>query len=211
MIKTKGDLIFYLEADRFALGRKNKKPAFYDKIWRFQICLRKLEYHSNNITSPLSKILKKFYQYKKFQLSYELGFDIPINVFGAGLRINHFGYIVIHPSTRVGMWCDIHQGVNIGVNNSVEDQMKAPVIGDNVWIGPGAKIFGNINIGDRVQIGANSVVNRGIPSDITIAGIPAKKIKDIGTDASNITANRKIAEQFFQNNPRYQKYKYNVE
>ena len=55
------------------------------------------------------------------------------------------------------------------------------IIGDNVWIGPGAKIFGKIFIADNIAIGANSVVNRSFAEqNITIAGIPAKKIKDSG-------------------------------
>lgn len=53
---------------------------------------------------------------------------------------------------------------------------KAPVIGNNVWIGPGAKLFGDITIGDNVMIGANSVVTKSFPDNVRIAGIPAKII-----------------------------------
>ena len=54
-------------------------------------------------------------------------------------------------------------------------------IGENVWIGPGVKIFGKINIADGIMIGANSVVNKSFNEhDITIAGVPAKKIKNSG-------------------------------
>ena len=65
-------------------------------------------------------------------------------------------------------------GKNIGTNQ------QSPIIGNNVWIGPGARIYGNIKIGNNVVIGANSVVNKTFPSNITIAGIPAKKINDKG-------------------------------
>ena len=54
----------------------------------------------------------------------------------------------------------------------------APVIGDNVYIGPGAKIFGDITIGNNVSIGANAVVNRSFPDNVIIAGVPAKVIKN---------------------------------
>lgn len=59
----------------------------------------------------------------------------------------------------MGKFCDIHVGVNIGQNINPDD---VPIIGDNVWIGPGAKIFGKIIIADGVAIGANSVVNHDI-------------------------------------------------
>lgn len=91
------------------------------------------------------------------------------------MRINHFGLIVVNPKARIGEWCDIHQGVNIGQNIEAD---SVPTIGNNVWIGPGVKIFGKIMIGDNVMIGANSVVNSSFPSNIRIAGIPAKKISE---------------------------------
>lgn len=79
----------------------------------------------------------------------------------------------------LGAFCDIHQGVNIGQHGA--DQHDVPTIGDNVWIGPGAKIFGRITIASRCAIGANAVVNRSFTDeDISIAGIPAKKVGDKG-------------------------------
>ena len=113
-----------------------------------------------------------------YKLGMKLGFDIPINVFGPGLRINHHGLIVINPLCRIGAFCDIHQGVNIGTN---VEYGSVPQIGNNVYIGPGAKLFGKITIGDQVMIGANSVVNKSFPDNVTIAGIPAKIIKNEGS------------------------------
>ena len=58
---------------------------------------------------------------------------------------------------------------------------KAPCLGDNCWIGPGAKLFGGITIGNGVMIGAGSVVNKSFTeNNITIVGVPARKIKDTG-------------------------------
>lgn len=109
----------------------------------------------------------------------KLGWDIPINTFGPGLKINHYGLIVVNGNARIGAFCDIHQGVNIGQHGA--DQHDVPTIGDNVWIGPGAKIFGRITIASRCAIGANAVVNRSFTDeDISIAGIPAKKVGDKG-------------------------------
>ena len=61
----------------------------------------------------------------------------------------------------------------IGIHNN-----GVPMIGNNVYIGPGAKLFGPITIGDNVTIGANAVVNRDIPSNCVVAGVPAKIIKE---------------------------------
>lgn len=107
-----------------------------------------------------------------------LGFEIPINVFDYGLRINHYGYLVVNGGARIGKFCDIHQGVNIGQNI---EPGSVPTIGDNVWIGPGAKLFGKITIANRIMIGANAVVNKSfVEENITIAGVPARKVKDYG-------------------------------
>lgn len=105
----------------------------------------------------------------------KLGFSISANVFGPGLRINHSGLLVINANARIGKWCDIHQGVNIGSNDYKEGNeiiSCTPYIGDRCYIGPGAKIFGGINIGNDVQIGANAVINRDLPNDCIAVGNP---------------------------------------
>jgi serine O-acetyltransferase len=79
----------------------------------------------------------------------------------------------------VGANCRVHVCVNIG-SRAGTDHM-APVIGDNVYIGPGAMIFGSIRIADDIAIGANSVVNLSFEEPgITIAGAPARKVSDRG-------------------------------
>lgn len=108
-----------------------------------------------------------FFVFKR--LSYILGFTIHKNCFGPGLNIKHYGSVVVNPHTRIGKNCIIHSCVNIGETNG-----KAPVIGDNVYIGPGVKMFGNIRIGNNVTIGANAVVNKSFEQDnITLVGVPA--------------------------------------
>lgn len=123
-------------------------------------------------------LLGRYYYWRLIRLGYKLGLSIPPNVFGPGLRINHHGLIIVNPGAKVGAFCDIHQGVNIGTNF---DEGSVPEIGSNVWIGPGVKIFGKIKIADGIAIGANSVVNKSfLEPNITIAGVPAKRIKHQG-------------------------------
>jgi len=135
-----------------------------------------------------------------------LGFDIPVNVFGPGLRINHYGNIVVNARVKIGYWCDIHQGVNIGSNNSKNGGALVPEIGNNVWIGPGSKIFGDIVIADEVQIAANAVVNKNFESNTTIGGIPAKIISETGTAGVNVAASKIRMLHFMHKYPQYKKY-----
>lgn len=179
MINNKTDLKHYLKQDALALrivGRKRPK-LFGDYIWKFEILLRKTEYYHN--VSKKCKFLKIPYLFKKFRFarySLKLGFSIPLNVFEEGLSIAHYGNIVVNAAAKVGKNCRIHEGVNIGSTNGSD---KAPIIGNNVFIGTGAKIIGDISIADDTAIGANAVVVKTISeSGSTYGGIPAKKISN---------------------------------
>ena len=106
-------------------------------------------------------------------LSAKLGLTIPINVFGPGLGIMHRGTIVVTPNARIGANCKINADVQIGPGRNG----NAPTIGDNCYIGPGAKIFGDIILGNNIRIGANAVVNKSFPDDnLLLIGVPAKSV-----------------------------------
>lgn len=103
-----------------------------------------------------------------------LGFTVPPNTCGKGLNIHHKGYLVINENARIGDYCNIQQCVNIGQNHTKDD---VPVIGNNVYIGPGAKIFGKIYIADGCAIGAGSIVCKSFVNEkMTIVGNPAKEV-----------------------------------
>lgn len=174
MIQNKADLKRFLMMDKIALGVTKKHPSLIgDEVWKFEIVLRKHEYYSN---CKNKNLLRFFYGYLHHRYGIKLGFSIPCNTFEAGLRINHYGLIVVNSKAKIGEWCDIHQGVNIGTNTEKD---SVPIIGNNVWIGPGAKLFGNIKIGDNTMIGANTVVTKSFSEgNYRIAGIPAKVISD---------------------------------
>ncbi len=183
MIKNRDDLKMYLALDKQALSIERKRPRMMgeqDFIWRFQIVLRKYEYHLNQVGSSfagqLHRVCMWYYKIRHYQLGLRGGYCVPPNVFGPGLRINHTGLLVVSSKAKVGAFCDIHQGVNIGIGLD----MQAPQLGDNVWIGPGAKLFGGIEIGSDIMIGANSVVNKSFDSNVRIAGVPAKIISNDG-------------------------------
>jgi serine O-acetyltransferase len=125
---------------------------------------------------------------KAFSLIYHLlfklvqivaGIELPCEVdVGQNFIIDHFGGIVISGYAKFGDNCRIRNGVVVGLRH-VEDK-RAPIIGNNVDIGAGAKLLGPIRIGDNVLIGANAVVLCDVPNDSIAVGVPAV-IKRRGT------------------------------
>ena len=106
----------------------------------------------------------------------KLGFTIPINVAEKGLSIAHRGTIVLSESCHLGENCRLQEGVNLGATNG---SPKAPVLGNYVFVGTGAKLIGDISVADGVCIGANAVVVKSITEpNTTWAGVPARKISD---------------------------------
>ncbi|TKB65235.1 MAG: serine acetyltransferase [Nitrospira sp.] len=99
------------------------------------------------------------------------GISIPVQArIGKGFRIHHFGGIMIHPDAIVGEGCTLYHGVTLGDRGGWGG---APLIGNEVMIGAGAKVLGAIIIGDRSSIGANAVVVTSIPPDSMAVGVPA--------------------------------------
>jgi|GEM_PF-2308922 len=86
---------------------------------------------------------------------------------GPGLYIGHFGGINISSAATLGSHCFISQGVTVGVAGQGE-RRGAPRIGDNVYIAPGARLFGKITVGDNSKVGANCVVHKDIPAGATV-------------------------------------------
>ena len=102
------------------------------------------------------------------------GISIPVECrVGKGLRIHHFGGIIMHPSTAVGENCTLYHHVTIGDRGGYG---RSATIGNNVLIGAGAKIIGEISIGDNCKIGANAVVCQDVP-DNSIVHSPVCEIK----------------------------------
>lgn len=182
MILNKNDLKRYLMRDKIALGipknRRYPRPII-DSIWKYEIILRKYEYYLNKHQG----VWEIIFHIRLLRISEKLGISIPPNVFGPGLSIAHIGTIAVNDKAIVGENCRIHEGVTIGATNG---ERKAAVIGDNCFIGSGAKIIGSVKIVNNVAIGAGTVVVKDFPQNtITIAGVPAKIISHNGS-ASNL-------------------------
>ena len=104
------------------------------------------------------------------------GIELPVNAkVGGGLHLRHTNGVVVHPEAEVGMDCNLSQGVTIGIGGRGE-RRGVPRVGDRVYFGPGAKVFGPIVVGDDVAIGANSVVNRDVPPRAVAVGVPFRVV-----------------------------------
>lgn len=184
MISSKSELELFLESDRKALGIKKGgivqsfiEVFFPDEIWKFEKILRYTEYYHNvkSVQKWWYQLPYYIYRIKLRRQSIKLGFSIPINVCGKGLSIAHYGSIVISANAHIGDFCRIHTNVNIGASAG---KLMAPSIGNNVYIGPWAILFGEITITDNVTIGANATVNTScIEQHSVLAGTPAKIVK----------------------------------
>ena len=129
-------------------------------IRRYETKLRKTEYWYNcRRNTILGKLLCMYKTNSLKKYGYKLGYSIPINAIGPGLCLAHVGTIVINDNVKIGSNARIHVDVNIG--NS------APL--------------GKNHTNNNVRIGANAVVNKDIPEGVTVVGIPAHIISEIGS------------------------------
>ena len=154
-------------------SRKNYIKSFLLRehewyIYKFQKLLRKEE-------KAKLYLIKMYYRCRKNMLGRKLGFTIPAGTFDEDLHIWHFGNVVINGYARIGKGCILHGDNCIGNDGKSE---LCPVIGNNVDIGVGAKLLGDIVIADDIVIAAGAVVvSSFMETGITIGGVPAKRIK----------------------------------
>lgn len=184
MIKTKDDLNEYIAADNDWYQPKNWKTRLIDAITsssyrvlkKYLKLLRKTEYHLNNSAgSRWHTYLYWYYEGRKNRLGQKLGIEIYPNCFGKGLQLWHAGGIVVNPNARIGENCVLHGNVCIGNKGRAD---IVPVIGDNVDIGFGAVVVGEVYIADNTVIGANAFVNKSVnETGHLIAGVPARQIR----------------------------------
>jgi serine O-acetyltransferase len=119
---------------------------------------------------------------------------------GRGFFIDHGMGVVVGETAIIGDFVTLFQGVTLG-GTGKDRGKRHPTLGNHVVVGAGAKVLGNITIGDFVKIGANSVVLRSVPSNSTVIGIPGRIIKTIGDRVPEATMDHAnisdpIAERF---------------
>lgn len=134
--------------------------------------LRYTEYHMNTG----HKLRAAFYWARLFKLQNKYGMHIPINCFDKGLTIFHTSTHIINAKATIGKNCVLMPNTNI-VGDHIYDM--APVIGDNVTLGIGSTVVGNVSLADGITVGAGAVVTKSFyEPGIKIAGVPARKISE---------------------------------
>lgn len=173
MIQTREELKRVLSIEQNIYGKK----WYYDLpvmlterqiLYKHAKLLRKAEYTANT-----GSLLKYWYLTRLLRIQTRYGISIPLNVLGEGAEIVHLGSVIINGKAQIGKYARLHPGVCIGANHD-----KAPTIGDHVYIGPGAKVFGDIVLGDNIEVGANAVVTKSCDvNGAVLVGVPARIIK----------------------------------
>ena len=166
-------------------GQCNKKLIIKHLVltpgFKYTFFLRSCQYLANKNTKLIHpiyvifRIILHHYTYK-----YGISIDPETNI-GKGLYIGHFGSIIISSKAIIGKNCNISQNVTIGKSNRGKN-MGYPTIGENVYIGPGAKVIGAVHVGNNVAIGANCVVTQDIPDNSVVVGVPGRVISYQGSE-----------------------------
>lgn len=163
------ELCKQIREDWIAHGRDWTKPGFRAlAVQRFGVWRMTIE--PKIIRAPFSICYRALYRF----IRNIYGIDLPYTVqLGRRVIIEHQSGIIIHGNSIIGDDSIIRQGVTLG-NRYLERPLDAPKLGARVNVGAGAKILGNVTVGDDVNIGANAVVLSDIPAGHTAVGIPAK-------------------------------------
>lgn len=185
------EYIFLLRSDLYRYAGNSNLYRFlfnfiFEPGFKYTFWMRTCAYLNSNIVFkflffPFAWLLLMHYDHK-----YGISISYQTRI-GGGFYIGHFGGIVVNKNAIIGKNCNISHQVTLGkANRGV--RKGYPVIGDNVYIGPGAKVIGNVTIGNNVAIGANCVVTKDIPDNSVVVGIPGRIISSEGsTDYVNWT------------------------
>jgi serine O-acetyltransferase len=155
--------------------RRNIYLLFEQGIWA--LVVYRFGRWAHSVKFPIISFILRliaFFLFKSIEIS--TGISIPASAdIKKGFYIGHFGGIIIHSNSEIGENCSVGPGVIVGSRGVGVDGV--PVIGNNVYIGTGAKILGGVYIGNNVRIGANAVVLKSVPDNCTVVGIPAKIVE----------------------------------
>jgi len=116
---------------------------------------------------------------------------------GRRFFIDHGAGVVVGETAVIGDDCLLYQGVTLGGTGN-QTGKRHPTLGNKVVVGSGAKILGNIAIGDNVRVGANSVVLTDVPSNSTVVGIPGRVVRRKASDMNNALAHQNLPDPMME-------------
>jgi len=148
--------------------------------YRYSFFMRLCHYLKSKTITRYSIFPFIWLMYRHYMIKY--GIIIPYETkIDSGFYIGYWGGIVVTHLAKIGKNCNISPNVNIGRANRGK-RKGYPTIGDNVYLAPGAKIVGNVKIGNNVAIGANCVVVDDVPDNAVVVGVPGKVISYKGSE-----------------------------
>ncbi len=170
--------IFFYEDIRAAQKKDPAAKSFLEIVFLYQGLHALVNYRIANFfyKSHLFFLARLLSQLSRFTTGIEIH---PGAKIGKRFFIDHGMGVVIGETAIVGDDVLLYQGVTLG-GTGLEKGKRHPTIGNNVVIGGGAKILGNINIGDNSYIGANAVVIKDVPVNSTVVGVPGRVTKQDG-------------------------------
>jgi serine O-acetyltransferase len=179
-IKTRQDLRNFINYEKLLYGAKHASlgftPVLSEKaiIWRFVSLLRYEEFHQN----AGHRLLSLWYKFRRVKLGRKIGYNIGPNVIDKGFLLFHVGSVLINAENiGTNFCCNINCACIAGGHDGGH-----PTIGNNVIIGYGSVVCGDVFISDGVAIGACSFVNKSVfDSGVCVAGSPARKISNNGS------------------------------
>ena len=182
MIQTRKDLKHYLEEDKKRCPERYKHLFFTwlirsDEYYNiaFMRTLRHYEYYLNKKRNLFDTIPYYWYWWNYRRLKIKLNFFLAPNVADSGFFPVHPGFFRADSWVHIGKNCTLLPLVLIGKKSpGIEGNAY---IGDNCYISTGVTILGPIRIGNNVTIAAGAVVNKDVPDDAVVGGVPAKVIK----------------------------------
>lgn len=190
MITSKRELDEYIEHElrqyrqymfptmrRRFLGKIKREPIM--SILRWQKCSRKADYYkyrTRNHPKISEKLAYLLYTALRNRLAEKIGIEVDTYNIGKGLIIYHYsGGITISDYVKIGKNCHLHGNNCIGNSGK---STACPTLGDNVTLGVGAKVIGDVKIANNVVIAAGAVVVKDIEEEgCTVAGVPARIVK----------------------------------
>lgn len=186
MIKSRSDYLEYIRLEKslyytdkswFRIMCEKITKESCMQIWKFQKWLRRAEYYHNTRFNPLHAIYFLVCMRMKNYYGIQLGISISLNTFDKGLKIDHYGNIVINGMCHIGKNCRLHGNNCVGVKGT-ERVSEFPELGDNCDLGFGSVVIGNVKLGNNIVIGANSVVTKSCMEDgAVLIGAPARRKK----------------------------------